>query len=275
MALAPRTVTVYQRDGALRELLTKITSCRPVASLTEAERSFFKAAQDGDYVLATQETVFHPQGGGQPSDTGTITSTEHSGKETTFQVKLVRKLPEDRILHHGSFVGSPEKPTFDDGDTVLQTIDNEKRNYHSRLHTAGHIIGLAVRQLADSIPNVTELKANHAPDSAFVEFKGLIDGQHKPTIQKKATDLVLQNLPVGVRWWDEEKMRAHCTAVPDAVSMPEDGLIRVVEVEGVGAYPCGGTHLPTTQDIGGIVVRRISRQKGITKISYSITDKPQ
>lgn len=140
-----------------------------------------------------------------------------------------------------------------------------------RYHTAGHILGLAVKQLKDTIGDVSEVKANHAPGMAFVEFRGLIAGEHKGVIQERVNALVQGNLAVKVDWWDEKMAEAHCAALPEGLSVPEDGNVRVVDIEGVGAYPCGGTHLPTTSDVGGIVVRKISRQKGVTKISYDIT----
>ncbi|KAL1969212.1 hypothetical protein VTN77DRAFT_466 [Rasamsonia byssochlamydoides] len=270
--MAPRTIARYQTDASLRELVTRVISCQPLSTLAENERALFKTAPDDDYVVATSETIFHPQGGGQPSDTGTMKSDNN--KEITFEVKMARKLSNGQILHAGSFISqADDKQIFSEGETVVQAVDNDKRDYHSRLHTAGHLIGLAVRQLADSIPNVSELKANHAPGSSFVEFQGLIGGEHKDAIQQKVTDMVMQSLPVNVCWWDERKVRECCTGVPDAVTVPDDGLMRVVEVQGVGAYPCGGTHLPTTYDIGEVVVRKISRQKGISKISYEVKER--
>ena len=56
---------------------------------------------------------------------------------------------------------------FREGDTVHQATDREKRDLNSR----GHVVGLAVCHLASSIPDVTELKAQHYPDSAFVDFQ--------------------------------------------------------------------------------------------------------
>lgn len=79
-----------------------------------------------------------------------------------------------------------------------------------------------------------------------------------------------RNIPVNIDWWDEKKAKAHCAALPEGFSIPDDGNVRVVDVDGVGAYPYGGTHLPTTGDIGETVVRKISRQKDVTKISYAI-----
>lgn len=185
-------------------------------------------------------------------------------------MKLVRKGPGNQIYHFGSFVHPNQ--LFQPGESIVQNIDTATRNYHSRYHTAGHILGLAVRELKDQVGDMSEVKANHAPGMAFVEFRGLMAGEHKGIIQEKVNELQQKNLAVEVDWWDKVQAKARCAALPEGFVVPEDGNIRVVAVESLGAYPCGGTHLPTTVDIGGIVVRKISRQKGISKISYEISD---
>ncbi|RYP35284.1 hypothetical protein DL767_003872 [Monosporascus sp. MG133] len=271
-----RTVARYQHDATLRQLLTTVVSYQQLETLGEAERRLFKSVTDvSDHVLVTKETIFHPQGGGQPSDRGTITAEDDP--QLRFNVKLVRKLTNGLILHAGCRI-PPEldvssgsdgaEPTFRESQAVMLRIDDETRNYHSRLHTAGHLVGLAVRQLVGTIGAVSELKANHAPGSAFVEFQGLISGEHKAVIQEVVDR---SDLPVRVCWWDEQQVREKCTAVPDAVVFPEgEDVMRVVEIDGLGAYPCGGTHVPTTRDIGKAIICRISRQKGISKVSYEV-----
>ena len=130
----------------------------------------FKNSEDSDHVIATQDTIFHPQGGGQPSDIGQIVSEDSS---LSFNVKLVRKAANE-IFHLGSF-DTPSK--MQEHSAVIQQLDASTRDLHSRYHTAGHIIGLAVKSLSDTIGKVSELKANHAPGMAFVEFRGLISGR--------------------------------------------------------------------------------------------------
>lgn len=187
----------------------------------------------------------------------------------TFKVRSVRNASHGRILHLGTF--ETENHTLKEGDVVRQSIDGNKRDMHSRLHTAGHILGLAVRQLSSSIPGITELKAQHYPDAAFVEFRGLIDGKHKDAIQKKANELVKEKRPVHVHWWDKNTARDRCAFFPEEVggNLQSDD-IRVMDIEGVGAYPCGGTHVSNTSAVGNVQVRKIKRQNGITKISYSV-----
>lgn len=254
-------------------------SWQPIAALGETERALFKTVLDGsDGAVVTKETIFHPQGGGQPSDVGVITA--EGNPDLRFQVKMVRKSPKGLVLHAGCRIkpaaaGTQEiEPLFNDSQSVVLSVDDETRNYHSRLHTAGHLIGLAVRGLESVIGAVTETKANHAPGSASVEFGGSIAGEHKDAIQKAVDEMVAADLPVLVRWWDLEQVKKRCMSVPEVAPTEAGELWRVVEVEGKGSYPCGGTHLPTTADVGKVIVKKISRSKGNSRISYEVSPVP-
>lgn len=46
--------------------------------------------------------------------------------------------------------------------------------------------------------------------------------------------------------WDEQTLGGHGGVVPDNLSIPEDEGLRVVNIQGAGAYPCGGTHVRDT-----------------------------
>jgi len=270
-AQALPTKQLYLHDGGLRTQRTKITSIKPLSSLPEADRVLFKGAQEGDNVVATAETIFYPQGGGQPSDSGTLTSADSN--DAVFEVSVVRTAPgAGDVLHCGHFIPSSDTgtSTFSDAQEVDQSIDGAKRDLHSRIHTAGHILGLAGAVL--KLPDVDEgTRAMHFPDSAFVDFKGLIDSKHKDTIQAKIDELVAQKLAVNIQFWDWPEARQKCNISPDEMGLDEAELVRAVEVEGVGAYPCGGTHVERTDGVGKVNVRKISRSKGMTKISYSVS----
>ena len=262
-------MALYQHNDSLRELVAKVVTVEPVSTLRESDRALFRQISNDEYVVTTVETIFYAQGGVQPSDSALMRS-DSKDKDSTFEVSLVRNAAGGRILQLGRFTPQDSPHIFSAGESVHQSIDGVRRELNSRVHTAGHVVGLAVHHLASDIPGVTELKAMHYPDSAFVEFKGHIDGKHKAAIQSKAEDFVQQAFPVKVYWWAEEKIRDECAAVPENVPMPADELIRVVDIVGAGAYPCGGTHVANTSQIGKLEIRKISRQKGISKVSYSI-----
>ena len=275
MATQQATKTVYQYDETLRDLLTRITSIRPFSAIPPEEQALFKTATEKTRVLETTETVFYVQGGGQPFDTGYIVSTGDGEKEKRFHVESVRYGVEGRVLHFGHF-SEDAGEMFQEGEMVQQRVDGARRDLNSRIHTAGHIVGLAVRRLAEKMPDleVTEFKAQHYPDASFVDFKGIIDSKFKDAIQSQATQYVSSALPVKMYWHRPEELKEN--GVITAEGMPivagADGKVRVVDIVSAGAYPCGGTHVPDSSYVGSIVIRSIKSKKGVSKVSYAIAE---
>lgn len=269
--LTSRTDPLYQKDGQLYTHTNPITSIHPLSSLPDETRTLFKPPPESTsepYILTTPSTIFHAQGGGQPSDIGTIRS-----KTTTFHVHQVRKPTEtSAILHMGIF--ESDSAQFDKGEKCEQKIDVEKRILHSRIHTAGHVIGLAVNQLVKEgeLPaHLKDGKASHYPGAAFVEFAGLIPGTAKEVIQARVNDLVARDLAINIHFWSEEHAIQHCFGADGELKGDEDG-VRVVQIGEVGSYPCGGTHVLSLKECGKVVVRNIKRQKGVSKLGYEVLD---
>ncbi|CAG5153678.1 uncharacterized protein ALTATR162_LOCUS3282 [Alternaria atra] len=267
--LSQRTDPLYQKDGQKHTHTSPITSIHPLSSLSPETQSLFKPPPETEpYVVTTPSTIFHAQGGGQPSDTGTI-----SAGSATFHVHQVRKV-DPAILHMGVFASSDKK--FEgEGVDAEQQIDAEKRRLHSRIHTAGHVIGLAVAYLKSSgsvAPDVVDGKASHYPGAAFVEFLGLIPSDKKAEIQARVDDMVAADMDVKIHFWDEERAKKECTGVMETLKGDEEDGVRVVEIGSEGSYPCGGTHVLKLKECGKIVLRNIKRQKGVTKVSYEVQD---
>jgi Ser-tRNA(Ala) deacylase AlaX len=125
------TTASYQYDSALRELSTTVLSVEPFALLPEPEQQLFKLpGAEAYHVVVTDATIFHPQGGGQPSDVGTMRLASPSAG--WFNVLAVRKTEHAQILHLGVFSDVP----FGVGEVTIQAIDEEARLLHSRFHTA-------------------------------------------------------------------------------------------------------------------------------------------
>ena len=243
----------------------------PFSELEESNRSLYKNGTDTDYAIITDETIFHPQGGGQPSDEGSIRNDV-----LQFRVAMARMdtVEVGRVLHFGRFTNSSGE-IFTAGEKVTQAIDIEKRLLYSRYHTAGHVLGAAVRHLLENkIPGFDELKASHFPDSAACEFQGLIEGTWKEGIQKKVNEYIAANMPIEIDYWSEKDFAKVSLErlVPDRAvfdSLP-GGKLRVVKIVGAEVYPCGGTHVDSTEHCGKTTVRKIARSKGQSRVSYAL-----
>ncbi|KAK8165410.1 Threonyl/alanyl tRNA synthetase [Phyllosticta citrichinensis] len=261
-----QTKLLYQHDDTLTAHMTRVLAVSRVSELLDDDKPPAKGGFVDEWVVETAETIFYVKGGGQPSDTGVMV---REGDGVSFAVSAVLHAATDgRVLHFGRFSDS----TFGPGDVVNQKIDVDLRNLHSRIHDAGHIVSLAVRAVAAETPElkIQDLKAQHYPGAAHVEFQGLIDGKYKDAIQAKVNAMLEQDLPVKVYWWTETEMREKCVFVAANMTAPEGELLRAVDIESAGAYPCGGTHVASTKLCGKVVVRKISRSKGNSRISYEV-----
>jgi len=206
------------------------------SSLTEHAAVCLNVTED-EVIL--NETIFYPQGGGQPCDTGFITNNE-----AKFCVNKVFR-DENGIVHHlGHFISN----RFSQNEKVHLSIDVERRKLNSRLHSAGHLIDCAVEKL--QLNNLIPTKGYHFPDGPSVEYQGVIDNKEEllPQLQKIIDELVSQNLLMEIR---------------------DISSTRMVNFQGFKSCGCGGTHVTSSGEIGKITIRKIKCKKGITKISYS------
>jgi Ser-tRNA(Ala) deacylase AlaX len=266
-----RTHHAYHHDGVASTLVVKVLGVKRMNDLTEEDKSLNKGGKEDDSIVIVDSTIFHPQGGGQPSDVGVMKS--ESG--TIFKVHMVRTSSEWQgvVLHFGRYEDTSS--SFEAGDSATQTIDMAVRNLHSRYHTAGHVLGAAVRHLVqDQVENFDETKASHFPDSASCEFQGSIDGKWKEPIQKRLDEYIEKDMPVEIDWWDEEdfKKQGLERLIPDrkVMGMTETEKFRVVRIVGAEVYPCGGTHVPSTKQCGKTMVKKISRSKGTSRVGYTL-----
>ena len=261
------TRLLFQEEGDRykHEAIIKSIEEIPPAATGSAENA------EGTHILFLDETIFHVRGGGQNFDLGQIINSEQ-GKSAFFDVKSVRYGEDDRIPHVGFF--SSEGSVLKPGDRVQMAIDIDRRILNSRLHSAGHILGCAVMQLSreGKLPELIETKASHYPDSAAVEFRGLIEGKCKDMIQARADELVERALPLKICFWNRQECETNgIRQLPDIAGEGEDKKFRVVVIQDSEAYPCGGTHVADTAGVGKLVVKRISRQKGSSKVSYTVS----
>ena len=83
-------------------------------------------AGDGTHIVMLDQTIFHPQGGGQPTDVGTMTSNG--------VVFTVQKVSADMATGHIFHIGSAAGGNFSSGDCVALAVDEETRRTCTRLH---------------------------------------------------------------------------------------------------------------------------------------------
>ena len=223
-------------------------------------------------VVILNQTVMHPQGGGQPTDLG-----ELRAGGSVFKVDMVRAVGgnlDSLIYHFGTFEGAP----FNTGDSVAVTIDEDHRKLCARVHSAGHLVDDAMKLCGDPLAQALKpTKGYHFADGPYVEYEGKIPAdQREPLarlIEKTLQALIQEGGPVRVVDAPYDQLAKLCGEAfcsgPLMDLIPKDRLTRIVIVKDLGC-PCGGTHVADIKDIGHIVVTKVKVKKNKTQICYKL-----
>jgi Ser-tRNA(Ala) deacylase AlaX len=225
----------------------------------ESQVVAIRMAPEGPTAVVLNQTIFYPQGGGQPCDRGTIQSNL-----AKFEVVDVR-IAEGLVYHYGKF----ESGHFTPGEHVRLSVDQERRMLNARLHSAGHLIDIAIQNLK---LNLKPGKGYHFPDGPYVEYIGALDDCDKDSllqqIAQEAKRLIDQNLCVNVTVTDADGAESLCGELPEYVDINKP--VRVVAIgDGLGC-PCGGTHVKELKDLGNFGISKIRTKADRVKVSYAV-----
>ena len=233
----------------------------PYLKTFEATVLSVEAIEDGKSVITLDATAFYPEGGGQPADTGVI-----RGRDGTLTVEWTEERGGD-IVHLGKLEG-----TISAGERVTGEIDWERRYLIMRTHTAAHILMHAVGRL---LGHVDIAGGGLSVGSGRLDFAASITRDQLPSIEEEANKIVRMDAEVKIHVLPREEAARLLESYGSHLGPAHEGLseIRVVEIAGVGADPCGGTHVARTAEVGGIrITKRKSKGRGVVRLEFEVTD---
>jgi misacylated tRNA(Ala) deacylase len=231
------TELLYLRDSYLREFDATVVDTR-------------------DGAIALDRTAFHPTGGGQPHDAGTLDGVA---------VTDVRK--DGDVVWHTLDGAAPAL-----GASVHGVVDWDRRHRLMRTHSAMHVLcGVIWNEWGKAVTggNMEPLEAR-----MDFEFDPLPEG-----FAARVQDLVNEEiaadrrieiafLPRGTAVADEDLIRTKVNLIPESVQE-----IRVVDIVGLDKQADGGTHVRSTGEIGRFeVVKTESKGKGNKRIRIRVRD---
>jgi len=216
------------------------------------------AGVDGKEIIVLDRTIFYPQGGGQPYDQGVI-----EGPAGSFAVEEVRFI--DGVVKH---IGHTSRGALHAGETVTCIVDRARRELHSRIHSAGHVVDMAVHAL--KLPWVPG-KGYHFPEGPYVEYAGSLDGMDREKLradlERSCHTCVTEDRATTLRFMEKERMKDVCHFVPDYI--PEGKPARVV-LYGDFGVPCGGTHVRHLGEVRHMTIRKIKPEGPRIRVSYDV-----
>ncbi len=224
---------------------------REDATLLHCEATVLAVDEAG---IVLDRTVFYPLGGGQGSDTGTLTAA--NGAILVVADTRKHKTLAGAILHVPA--AGADTAAFTAGARVTAQVDAARRMAHRRFHTATHLLCALIPHPVDGC----SITAGHAR----LDFH-MNEPLDKEQLSAGIARLVAEAHAVSHRWISEADLDANPGLVRSMSVQPPRGLgrIRVLEIEGVDLQPCGGTHVANTAEVGDVVVTKIEKKSAMTR----------
>lgn len=221
---------LYHRDPDTLVFETEIVESRP-----------------GSVRLA--QSWLHPGGGGQVSDQALLRSGNRSAQVTGISV-------EEGLWWHRLDSEDP----FDGRVEVL--IDAEHRSRVSQLHTDSHILNAFVfRRFEGALVTGAQINGDGTGRMDF-DLPGF-DNDRLRGLEEEINASIRAGLPVVTRYLPFEEARATPGLIRSAAVAPpptDDGTVRIVDIEGLDAQACGGTHLANTAQSRPVRITKVENK---------------
>ena len=216
--------------------------------------------ENGCDVIACDASCFFPEGGGQPSDTGTAASSEG-----VFEI--VRAYDEDLEGDVWHVTSAPEG-TFSEGDRVRLAIDWDFRFRNMQRHLGEHMLSGTMDSLFGGVN-----RGFHMGDE-YITIDIDLDGRMLSTeeldlAERTVNDAIWADLPVTVTWFDDYESSL---ALPVRKQVPHEGRVSVVTVgdaeDPYDCIACCGTHPARSSEVGLLAIYKCEPNKGMNRIFF-------
>lgn len=193
--------------------------------------------------------------------------------DTEFEVENI-KINGDYISHIGKF--KTEDSKFEENQEVEQKINEDLRRTYARIHSAGHLIDLAMDKCG--FGHLEPGKGYHFSKGSYVEYIGVVEAEKREQLKQDLNTSLKEMISESkeedaalVKVYNYEEAKDILGKVPPY--FPEGSNVRIVKLnEKDKGCPCGGTHVKHIKDIQEVEVTKIQKKKNNTRVCYSVND---
>ncbi len=209
------------------------------------------------WYIVLDKTIFHPKGGGQPSDRGVL-----EGNGFKLEVKKAM-LAGPVIVHWGKMVDGKPEPGL-----VKARIDWQWRYLMMRRHSAGHLLDHCLAQVARS---QVETLDSWLGDPCYVAYKGEpIQPGELAEVEKVENQAIAQGAPVSAHELTTEELRRDHSVSTNIGRLPSLQRVRMVTIQGCRPIPCGGTHLRNISEVNRVRIGRAETGQEGFRVYYDV-----
>lgn len=187
------------------------------------------------YYVVLDQTIFYPEGGGQPADTGVLQITgNRENQSVEIMVRDVQYV--DGEIHH--YVQTLPLA----GDQVHGIIDWEHRFDLMQQHSGEHIVSGWIHKKY----GLDNVGFHMGEDVITIDMNGVIDKEQMLEIEKEVNTYLWGNHHTNIFYPDEETRKS----LPYRSKKELSGEVRLVEFPGGDLCACCGLHVAATGEIG-------------------------
>ena len=239
------TDRIYRKDQYQTECMTEITEVR---------------SRDGKDIISCSASVFYPEGGGQPSDRGTIAAGEKVYTITSAHDESL----EGPVWH---YTDAPEG-TFTPGDKVVLAIDWDLRFRNMQRHLGEHMLSGTFDALYGGVNKGFHMGEDYI--TIDIDLGGrMLTEEELDLAERTVNEAVWADLPVTVTWFDDYEASR---IMPVRKQVPHNGRVSVVTVgdlpDPYDCIACCGTHPSSSGQVGLVALYKCEPNKGMNRIYF-------
>ena len=223
----------------------------------EAKVTGLRSDEKGRW-LSLDQSAFYPEGGGQPFDTGFLSSGERR-----FPVLEVQADESGKIWHRVALPAGAALP--EPGEAVWGFIDWPRRFDHMQQHTGEHILAGSLNLLTGGFTHGLHIGAEASsidvtlPDGALRLPPGALD-----EIEALANRRVAEDAPITCFFPTAEEL----AILPLRKEPTVTEMVRVCKVGDYEMVACGGTHLGRASQAGPIKILSCQPARGKMRLFF-------
>jgi misacylated tRNA(Ala) deacylase len=200
--------------------------------------------------VALSRSAFHPGGGGQVSDIGTIEWSGGSAAVTHIE-------PDGDTWWH----------VLDEADampsgTVRLVVDDRHRLRVASLHTMSHVLNaLVFDEFAGALVTGAQISGDGKGRMDFDLPE--VDNDRLRSLEAPLNDIIARGLTVSFLYVSADEATTENGLVRSMSVAPpptDDGLLRVIDIDGLDRQACGGTHLTNTGQSRPIAITKVENK---------------
>lgn len=200
------------------------------------------------YAVVFDQTVFFPEGGGQLSDTGTLTAGE-------------KALPVKHVHEKAGEIFHETKEPLAPGTKVVAKIDWPVRFDHMQQHCGEHMLSYAFYKLFGA----HNVGFHMSADMVGIDLDREVDWQQALQAERFTNREIQEDRPVTTKLVPaEEAAKMNLRKFNDKLT----GILRIVTVEGSDSCTCCGTHPTSSGMVGLVKIFKVEKHKEGSRISF-------